>query len=210
MKAIAMLYLNYLELIIIGMVVATLGITLVAGIYAGTADGGQALFPSLIPVVLSATALIAITSIAIRRHKVLDEHPELKTKLFKEFRVLNFAFKNKRALVIVPILILVTLGATAYTDGLLKNQVIAEAGVNVDATFFNKSLIIDLIEISPENNGTPAKVTAVLRSPGYPDVRIENQEVGYKTTYTGRDRFIVRIVDIKNSSAKFFVERRND
>lgn len=218
MKNIVRLYFNYLELIIIGMVVAGLGATLVAGIRARS----EALSPEQVPAVLSFTIVLsAITLLAtgitivvtvIRRHGVLTEHPELSGKLFREFRLLNFAFKNKRVLFILPVLVLVTLVATAYTDKLLKNQAIVEAGVvagvNYPATAFNEKMKITVVEISPENNGNPAKVTALLQSGGHDDKRIENQEVGYRTTYLTDDLFIVRIVEITNSSAKFFVERR--
>jgi len=200
MKAIVKLYLNYLELILIGMLVAALAITLVAGLLAG----GIALLPAL----LANTTIIAIGLITLGRRKALGEHPEIKTKPFKEFRLFMLVRKSK--IILVAVLVLVTLGTTYSTNRLLMNQAIASSGMGVSATFFNNALIINVLEISPGDKGNPYQVTAVLYSNGYPVANIENQSVGYETTYIGRDRFIVRIVEVTNIYAKFFVERIAD
>src|SRR5918912_1740222 len=169
MKGIVKLYLNYLELMFIGMLGTALALTLVAGVL----TGGIA----LVPACLANMTLVVLGQVALGRRKALAEHPDIKSKSFKESRLFLFALRSKYKLVLIATLLLVTLGAAYSTDRLLQNQAIVEANTEIPATFFNRSLIIQVIEISAQDDTTAPTVTAILHSNGYPDPRIERQAV---------------------------------
>lgn len=218
MKSIATLYLDYLEKALVSMVLASLVLISVSGFVYG-AKGG-------IPAALAVVTLALIACIEFGRRRVLKEHPEFKKEPFRETKLFLFMLQKKilkitnsihmgslqrnlsriTAIMIVSLIMLTLWSSLSISANitLKKNQAIVEAGPGVPATIFSKALVIQVIEIS-----APDRVTAIIHFEGYPDVKIENEVVGYQTTYVaGSHRFIVRIIEINNSSAKFFVERR--
>jgi len=223
MKSIAKLYLAYLEMTVISMVLASLVLISVSGF----AYGGRGLIPAALAVVM----LGVIAYVEIGRHRVLSAHPEFKRKPFGEIRLFLFKLQKRvlkitdtlnlrsrkqviqqylskmAAIIIVALTIWIlwsSFSISADIATLKRNQAIVEAGPGVPGTVFNRAVVIEVIQISAEN---PPKVTAVIKSEGYPEIRIENEGVGFTTTYNGRNRFLIRIIEVNNSSAKFFVER---
>lgn len=86
MRSIAKLYLAYLEMAVIGMVLVSLALISLAGfIY-----GGKGLPPAALAVV----TLGFIVYVATGRRRTLDEHPELRRKLFGETRLFFFGLNG--------------------------------------------------------------------------------------------------------------------
>ena len=216
MKAIVQLYFRYLSLALACLMLTTLVVIVIAGVYASKemleanmSHRNRAMIPTVITMALSLSSLFAFGVVGVRRSRVLADHPELKAKPFKDFRLYKFAFKSKTALAVIPLLVLLTLGATTYTTRLLNNQAIVTGSVLYPATFFNRAVIIRVTDISEEGIGGELRVTAVVHSDDYPDedVRIDNDTVGYETAYTAGVRYVVRVTEIASAYAKFFIER---
>lgn len=223
MKSIAKLYVDYLERSVIGMVLASLILILISGFTYGERGRVQA--------ILSLVTLGLIGAVAFDRRSVGRDHPEFKSKSFREFRLFWFMLKRKGLIIsdafrlnsrkqavsravsggitiIIVILAMWTLWSSFSISAdiaLKKNQAIAGARPGIQATFFDKAVVIDVQQISA-GSGSP-KVTAVISSDGYPDVRIEGEGVGYETIYNGPSPFRIRVLEIHGSTVKFFVER---
>lgn len=80
-------------------------------------------------------------------------------------------------------------------------------GRGTTASLFGGSLIISLITTSFEGSPLRYKVLATIGSPGYPNKQINLEDVGYITTYQGKDKFDIRITASDTFSANFFVNR---
>ena len=225
MRSIVGLYLAYLELIIISMIVVTLIFISVSGLTFG-GDG-------LLPATLAIITLSLIGFIVISRRNALAEHPELKRRPFGEFRLFLFILE-KKFLKVADSLNLVSRKKAVRYSGWIAGAMLAvllisaiwwsfsisadislrrnQARVTVrppePATIFNRAVIIEVLETSAEANGHPARVTAIIKSEGYPEMKVEGEGIGYTTTYAGR--FLIRILDANDSTAKFFVERLED
>jgi hypothetical protein len=226
MKSFISLYFAYLETAFISMLLAALAFISVSGF----AYGGS----SRIPATLATLTLVLIVWGTIGRHRALKEHPELENQYFKEIRLFFILLQSKVmkmlgrvnwsskklalqqfVLKVISILVIAVAGYTIWASfstsaaiqNLAPNQFVAEADVEIPATFFNKSLMIEVKEIS---DGSTPSVTAIIHFEGFPDGIINNKSAGYETIYHARDRFIVRIEGVSQSSATFFVERRKE
>jgi len=228
MKNILERYLAYLEFTIISLVLTSLIFIAVSGLIYRS----QGLVPAAIAVLM--LGLIAYIMIGCRH--VAREHREFKEKIFGNTRLFFFLVREKvlgitdssrfssgqrlaqRVLVkaLAVIIVGLTLGVvwTSFSisaeiarQKLKETQAIIGGRPGIPASYFNGTLVIEVVQISAEDNGTPHKVTAIIHSAGYPDFNIENQGVGYETIYQGPNRYIVRIEGIKKSIAMFFVEQ---
>jgi len=232
MKSFAKLYLSYLETVLIGIILVILTLIVVSGfIY-----GRNGLLPAALAVVtLGAVAYVSLgRSRALRAHpelrtkvfkesrlfyfalngqilKITSSHPSgpLLDSLSRKQAIPQILSRitsiTVAALAIWVIWSSFSISANmAQQESLEKGQAVVSAGLGIPATVFNKSVVIELIEISSE---TTFRVTAVVRSQGYPEMKIEGAGVGYETTYVTRSRFNIRIQKIDSTSAEFFVER---
>jgi hypothetical protein len=219
MESIGALYLDYLERTVVGLVLISLLVIVVLG----STSGGK----GVLPATLAAVTLGLIAYVEVGRRRVIREHPEFKRKLFKEIRLFWFLLQQKvsrqvgslpahtrkqatqqAASRVLALLIVVLATGTIWSSfsisadiALQMNQAIAGARPGINATFFNRALVIVVEQV---DNGT---VTATVSSEGYPDVRIESQGVDYETIYNGPSTFRIRVLEINNPRVKFFVER---
>ncbi|SRR6266404_208264 len=225
MKSIAELYLAYLERALISMVLASLAFISISGIVYGRS--------ARIPAALAVVTLGLIFYVELGRRGVLKVHPEFERNGLREIRLFSYLVERKAVQIsnalhftsrgvqqnlsriagtLIVVLIVSTLWSSFHISAditLRKNQVIVEAGPRVPASIFNSALVIEVLQISAE--GGVHRVTALIHSAGYPDLKIEGERVDYQTTYAAGDRrFIVRITEIGDFSAKFFVERLTD
>ena len=210
MKTLASLYLDYLERVVIGMVLMSLIFILVSGFAYGD-KGRLHAFLSILPLGL-------IVFVEFGRRRVAHD---FKGKPFSEIRLFWFLLKEKVAklspkkemlqqtvsggLVIVVVVLAMGVIWSSFSISaniaLQKNQAIAAAMPGIPTTFFNKELVIDVQQI---DNGPSPRVTAVIESPGLPSARIEDVGIGYTTTYNG---FRIQVRNIDDLTADFFVER---
>lgn len=225
MKGIATLYIDYLERALISMVLATLVLTVVSGF----AYGGR----GRIPATLAVVTLGLIVCVAIGRRPVVREHPEFKTKLFGEIRLFWFMLQrrilrltsssnlnsrkqgiqqavSRGIAIMVVVLGMWTLWSSfsisADIAHLKRNEAIAGARPGIPATFFDKVVAIEVLQVL-DGAGPSPKVTGIIRSEGYPELKFESEGVGYTTNYVGPEPFRIRIIGVRNSTVQFFVER---
>jgi hypothetical protein len=92
------------------------------------------------------------------------------------------------------------------SDDLKNNEAIAGARPGIPATFFNRAVVIEVLQVS-DGSGSSPKVTAIIRSEGHPDVKIESAGIGYEIVYNGPSQFRLRIIGVDNLTVQFFVER---
>lgn len=228
MKFILESYLEYLEVTIISLILASLAIISIAGLSYGNRG--------ILPAVLAIVILASVFLIALSRRKTAAKHPELRGRPFREIKLFLLTIEEKavklpRALnlasvkliqrflgriiviaiagfIIVPLWL--SFSISADIAALKKDQARVVLDIENSATLFNRSVIIRLIQASPENNEHPAKVTAVIMSEGYPEMRIEDVGIGYETIYNGVHPYRIQVLEVNDSEAKFFVGRLPD
>lgn len=233
MKSIAELYLAYLEMALINIVLASLVFIAVSGwVYGGRGRTPAALATVTLALIILVTidrrrlssAYPEPTKKPFRALRLFWQ--KLHKKVLSLTGLLNSeprkqALANNLSMLLAIIIAALAIGslyfsfsisadissvkkqAKAYNEvPLTRNQARVLVDVGEPATIFNNTLVIEVVQVT---SGLSPKVTAVIRSDGGEEVRIEGQGIGYETTYG--NRFLIRIIDVKDSAAKFFVER---
>lgn len=225
MRPITKIYLGYLERSVIGMSLSLLVLISASGFAYG--DGGR------VPAILAAVMLVLIFSVEFGRRRVLLEYPEIKKKPFGEIRLFWFLVQKRtlnlaesitlntgkqiiclvvsRIMVIVIIAIAISTLWMSFSISanmtLKRRQAIAGAKPGIPATFFNRAIVIEVLQITDDGISS-SELTAVIRSEGYPDLRVENVKAGYVTVYNGPNLFSIKVITIQGSVVQFFVEKQ--
>lgn len=224
MGSIIKLYLDYLERTVIGMVLSLLALISIFGFLLG--GNGRT------PATLAAITLGFVLIVEIGRGRVRREHPEFRQGPLGEIRlfwllvlrrtsnVANLLSRIWRgqispeavsrgiAIVFLAIAIWVLWSSFSISANMIlkRNQAIAGATPRIPATFFDKAITLQVLQIS-DGDSPLSKVTFLISSEGYPDVRVESARVGYVTPYNGLNLFHIEVREVQGSTVRFFVER---
>jgi spore germination protein YaaH len=92
-----------------------------------------------------------------------------------------------------------------------KSQDQVEVSVNTgkSVSFFGGDLVISLIQNSFEGDPLRHKIIATIGSPGFQNIKINRQDIGYMTTYNGKGNYEIRIMEADTFSAKFMIIRKS-
>lgn len=185
MKPIVRIFFDYLELAVASILIITLFLVIISGVV----KGGM----SWIPVVLSLGTLTTVGIAFYKRRKKSTKEAETRPS-------------NLLRIVII-LLFIASLGTSYAVDLVLNNQARVTVGLNDPGSIFNQALKIQLINASGGTPDRSPKVTAIILSDGYPELKIEDASMGDEFYYTSSKRFLIRVLEIKDARAKFYVRR---
>ena len=80
--------------------------------------------------------------------------------------------------------------------------------INNTGIIFDNGLLISLTQARCE--GTQCKVSGTVRSPNYPELKIQDQGVGFNTDYSGKGNYNIQIISADEFKAEFFVSRKSN
>jgi len=230
MKSFAELYLAYLELAIISMVLASLTcISVSAWAYGGVYRllAGSA-FASLVLIILVAIGRQRTANAhpefkrkafgEIRLFTFMLQQKIAKVTVYFNSRSTRQVIQQNLSRIMaiaVVMLIIAILGSSLVLSAdisskrkqtLLENQTRVLVKTGNPATIFNEEITIELIKVSESDSGYPAKVTAIIKSEGLPEMRID-EIVGSEIIYNAQHEFHIQILEASNLGVWFFVQR---
>ncbi len=107
-------------------------------------------------------------------------------------------------IVIIATIVWPLLGSRIQRERVL-DRVEVRVSKTSPASVFGGDLNISLIETNFENQSGKYTVRAIVSSPSYQDLPIENEGSGYQVSYSGKDIYEIRILSADKLTAKFLV-----